>query len=493
MKIGIIDNMFAALQGQLVSEGHTVKVFVSGLPKLPRKNLPAMHMDSNDEEGRGEYQQVMSFTEFWDCDMIIGADADKPGLSSYCKLMFPGKAVMYYNQDALMLEDDRVLAHALIKRHSPSDSMLKLPIIKEFTKLGEAQNYIDTCGFAIVIKKNLYSHEEAESMRTVIVKDPESYSIPIRNNWFDEKGNGGCTIEQYIEGPELCFGMWFNGEKFVGQPYVCMEHKGAWSGDMGGVLTGEVGTNLLYMPSNSNSKLLHMIESLTPLFKGKLNGMIDFNTRMVYDKETGSVSFYFMEFTMRFGRPTLECQIAAVLANDMTVGEWLYYNIKGTCPAVMAPTIVTGVVGYTYGLPIITNIIEGLNRNDIDLTSYIPSYLTSWNCDDFNAPVYTDIEHDNGSIDVQLIGMWLPLITMYDNENEAYVATKEDRHFISLGVQTFRTFNNMIHPSTLSHSLNCSIVTAYEILDGVDLKGIVWRDDVGNTFEDAVSPLLGLM
>lgn len=482
MKIGILDNMFTSLQGKLAEEGHTVKVFVNGLPKLSKKSLPATHSGGN-------YEQAMSLAEFSDCDMIIAGDADRAGMSAYCKMMFPDKPVMYYSADILMLEEDRILAHRMIKSligHSPKSSPLRLPIIREFTTLRAAQDYIDEVGYAVVIKKNLYSHEAAESMRTIIVSNPDDYTIPDRNNWFDEKGNGGCTIEQYIEGPELCFGMWFNGEKFIGQPYVCMEHKGAWPEDMGGVLTGEVGTSLMMFEPSPDSKVVAMFRNLEPIFKGKMNGMVDFNTRMVVN-EDGSVNFYFMEFTVRFGRPTLECQIAAMQANNVPVCSWLYSSLTGGCPDMDPLTMVTGVVGYTYGLPIVTNILEGLNRSDIDLSSYIPSFGTTWKYEDFN---HTDLA--DGSTKV-----WLPLITMYDNKAEAYVATREDRHFIAIGVTTVdrTTVENItnggvnIMDTPVVDMYSDSIKAAYSLLDGVKLKGIVWRHDIGSTFHSAISKM----
>jgi hypothetical protein len=483
MKIGILDNMFASLQGQLAAEGHTIKVFVNGLPKLPKKSLPATHQG-------GTYEQAMSLAEFADCDMIIAGDADRPGMSAYCKMMFPDKPVMYYSADMLMLEDDRILAHHMIERCIKESgvedmgipSTLRLPRIKEFTTRKAAQTYLASLNMGVVIKKNLYSHEEAESMRTLIVKDPANFEIPDRNNWFDEKGNGGCTIEQYIDGPEICFGMWFNGEKFVGQPYICMEHKGAWAGDMGGVLTGEVGTSLMMFEPSLDSKVMEMFEMIAPMFKGKVNGMIDFNTKMT--AFGGLVNFYFMEFTVRFGRPTLECQIAAMSANHVQTGDWLFKSLTGEYPKLDAVTMVTGVIGFTYGLPIVTNIIEGLNRSDIDLTSYIPSFGTRWQANDF---LQNPVKLDPGTS-----RWWLPLITMYDNDVGAYVATREDRHFIALGALTIDE-SVLADPNDATPFYERTIDAAYSMLDGVQLKGIVWRHDIGRTFMGAISKLGGML
>lgn len=463
MKIGIVDQFFLSLQGALIEEGHDLKVYIDGAPQLDELELPATHHPIKE----GQLTQVMDFFQFEDCDyLIVGLFPTCAG--DYLKTLYPDKPMMYYSQDILLLEADRRLTHELLKRHV-NLPWFRLPEIVDFSHRDDAQRYLETVDHAVVIKQNLSSKVESYR-RTSIVQDPANYTIATLNSWFHTEGEGGCTMEQFIGGMgEVSLGMWFNGERFVGNPYYYIEHKGACNGDRGHVLTGEVGTTMSYFePSDPDNTVMALFAQLQPMFEGKMNGMVDLNFKMVQDGN--QIELWFMEFTLRFGRPTLEAQLAHIEASDRTVGEYYRDHIGPDITkenwfnlAQDEPMHFVGVTAYTYGLPLLSSLKYSAQPafENFDWASVIPSNGQTWSASDF-------INEDKSE------GHWFPIFTKYDAAREVYLATDEERHFICCGVST---------DAAAAQS------TAYSLLEGVSLMGITWRDDVGDNLTSVTQVL----
>lgn len=459
MKIGIIEGEFYSLQQALIEEGNDLYIFLEGCHKLEKLDY-ATHVT-----GPGTVQQVMSLQEFKDMDFIIANDPNKPGLSEMCKVLHPNIPMMWYSCSALLLESDREIAHALLKTFQVEDnSNLRLPKIVSFNRQEEAQDYIDECDYPIVIKCNFASPSSESADRTIVVRNPETYEIPKKNAWFKDN-SGGCTIESFIEGQEVSFGCWFNGKEWVGNRYYYIEHKGACNYDRGQILTGEVGTSVAFIDKYPKKGIENLLDAITPILKDKCCGMIDINT--IYDED--SQSFYFMEFTIRFGRPTLETMIAFFKHNNINITEWFYNACSGNeVEIVKDTTCVTGVTLYSYGLPVLSSVAEHFPTIDVSVIS--PSFGCKWLPDMFEIPEKTE----SSSVYIST------LFNMYDHEEEYYVVKLEDRNLIVCGVAS--DSHNILSKEERSRML------AYRAINSLNernfyLKGITWRDDVSVNFE----------
>ena len=124
-------------------------------------------------------------------------------------------------------------------------------------------------------------------------------------------------LQKFISGVEIAVGAFFNGEDFIYPINVNFEHKKLFPGNIG-PSTGEMGTSMYWSQPNVifNETLLKM--------KGKLKengyiGYVDINCIV------NGRGIYPLEFTCRFGYPTISIQIEGVTSNW---GEFLYSLVK---------------------------------------------------------------------------------------------------------------------------------------------------------------------
>ena len=125
-------------------------------------------------------------------------------------------------------------------------------------------------------------------------------------------------LQKYINGVEVAVGTFFNGHDFIYPINVNFEHKRIFSGNIG-PFCGEMGT-LMYW-SSPNNLFKATLEKMLPKLKASgYVGYIDINC-IVNGK-----GIYPLEFTSRFGYPTINIQLEGI---TMPTGEWLYRLAKG--------------------------------------------------------------------------------------------------------------------------------------------------------------------
>ena len=285
MKIGIFDDEFYSLQGRLLQEGHELLCYV-GDQEIPEHVFNVTGVN-------GTIVQAQTFADFItsNCDMfIIGTGEDKQHAYETLRLLHEGNSVVVlgYEEAICELEYNRELAELLVQNHVPHN-LLQVPQKYVFIDLDEACEWLveesnkpldEQDGW--VAKQHSSSPQEIMHNRTVVSKPGQHLQLHAlmrqeRNAWFRPDGSGGIVFERFIKGQEICFGAWFNGEEFASSIYACEEHKGAQNGDRGRLLTGEVGSWLHWFP-NATGTVANIFSHLTPIFKGRCNGMIDFNT-----------------------------------------------------------------------------------------------------------------------------------------------------------------------------------------------------------------------
>jgi len=125
-------------------------------------------------------------------------------------------------------------------------------------------------------------------------------------------------LQKFAQGVEVAVGAFFNGKDFVKPIHVNFEHKKLFAGDIG-PNTGEMGTVGFFAEPNKlfNETMAKMKELLA---KSGYVGYIDLNcianTRGIYP----------LEWTSRFGYPTISLQIEGITSN---LGKFFYKLAKG--------------------------------------------------------------------------------------------------------------------------------------------------------------------
>jgi len=124
-------------------------------------------------------------------------------------------------------------------------------------------------------------------------------------------------LQKFISGVEIAVGAFFNGEDFVYPINVNFEHKKLFPGNIG-PSTGEMGTSMYWSQPNTifNETLLKMKDKLK---QSGYVGYVDINCIV------NGRGIYPLEFTCRFGYPTISIQIEGVTSNW---GEFLYTLVK---------------------------------------------------------------------------------------------------------------------------------------------------------------------
>lgn len=120
-------------------------------------------------------------------------------------------------------------------------------------------------------------------------------------------------LQKFATGVEIAVGAFFNGEDFIYPINVNFEHKKLFPGDIG-PYTGEMGTLMYWSPANTifNLTLAKMRDELK---KSGYVGYIDINCI------ANARGVYPLEFTCRFGYPTISIQMEGVLSEW---GEFLH-------------------------------------------------------------------------------------------------------------------------------------------------------------------------
>ena len=125
-------------------------------------------------------------------------------------------------------------------------------------------------------------------------------------------------LQKFVTGVEVAVGAFFNGKDFILPINVNFEHKRVFPGDIG-PFSGEMGTLMFWSEPNKIFKIT--LEKMKPaLTESGYIGYVDLNC-IVNGK-----GIYPLEFTTRFGYPTIPIQLEGII---MSTGEWFYKLAKG--------------------------------------------------------------------------------------------------------------------------------------------------------------------
>lgn len=125
-------------------------------------------------------------------------------------------------------------------------------------------------------------------------------------------------LQKFVQGVEVAVGAFFNGKDFIYPINTNFEHKKLFPSDIGPHTT-EMGT-LMYWSSPNEIFRTTLEKIKEPLAKSGYIGYVDVNCI------ANSTGIYPLEFTTRFGYPTMSIQLDGILS---PTGDWLLRMARG--------------------------------------------------------------------------------------------------------------------------------------------------------------------
>jgi phosphoribosylamine--glycine ligase len=295
------DGLIGDIAWRVLKEGHGVKYAISN--------------PDDREVGSGFVPMVEDWRPEVDWADVIVFD-DVLGMGAEAKrLREAGKHVVGGTPYTDMLEDDRSFGQEELKKHG-----ISIIPYKHFESFDEAISFVRENRTRYVIKPS----GEAQNMKGLLFIGEEEDGSDVLQVLEDYQQAWSSKIPSFqlqrrVEGVEVAVGAFFNGKEFALPINVNFEHKKLFPGDLG-PSTGEMGTAMFW--SGPNRIFNQTLKKLEPkLAEEGYVGYIDLNCIV-----SGS-SIYPLEFTARFGYPTIFIQQAGMIT---PVGEFLYGLASGT-------------------------------------------------------------------------------------------------------------------------------------------------------------------
>ena len=295
------DGLIADIAWQVAREGHDVRFFIKDAEEqgIGDGFVPK----TTDWEKDADWAEVVVF------DDVLGHGALAEGLRKKGKLVVGGSA---YSDK---LEDDRAFGQQELRAAGvgiiPQENFTSFDDAIAFVKANPARYVIKPSGEAQNYKRLLFVGEEDDGKD--IVQVLEDY----KRAWADKIKE--FQLQRRIMGVEVATGAFFNGKEFVTPICVNFEHKKLFPGDIG-PSTGEMGTSMFWSEPNKifNATLKKMEPKLA---QEGFVGYIDVNCIV------NGNGIYPLEFTARFGYPTISIQQEGMLT---PIGELLFRLAEGT-------------------------------------------------------------------------------------------------------------------------------------------------------------------
>ena len=226
-----------------------------------------------------------------------------------------GKRVVGGTPYSDRLEDDRTFGQEELKKHGVS-----IIPFQEFTSFDEAINFVQANPNRYVIKP---SGEAQNYKRLLFVGEEEDGKDVIqvleafKKTWADKVKV--FQLQRRVTGVEVAVGAFFNGKTFMSPINVNFEHKKLFPGNIGPA-TGEMGTTMYWSDANKifGATLKKMEARLSE--EGYV-GYMDVNCIV------NAQGIYPLEFTSRFGYPTISIQQEGI---SVPMHEFLYGMASGT-------------------------------------------------------------------------------------------------------------------------------------------------------------------
>lgn len=295
-----LESLSGDLAWHLSKEGHEVKAYIKAKSDFDVYNGFIEKVDN--WESYKDWADVLVFD-----DVEFGDVADK--------LRKNGKLVIGGSKYTDMLEMDRDFGQTELKKNG-----VNILPQWQFTNYDEAIVFIEKNPERYVFKPsgNVPSGGKGLSFLGQEEDGKDLLELLRQNKNVWQKKAPIFQLQKFVSGVEVAVGAFFNGKDFILPININFEHKRVFPGDIG-PFAGEMGT-LMYW-SAPNNLFKSTLEKMKPsLFESGYVGYVDINC-IVNGK-----GIYPLEFTTRFGYPTIQIQLEGIM---MLAGEWLYKLAKG--------------------------------------------------------------------------------------------------------------------------------------------------------------------
>ena len=295
------DALISDVAWHVAKEGHEVKYYI--------KN------EKNSDSADGLVPKVSNWeNEVAWADLVVFDDVLGMGKMAE-KVRASGKLVVGGTTYTDMLEDDRSFGQEEMKKNGigiiPYETFTDFDTAINYVKANPGKYVIKPSGEAQGVKRFLYVGQEDDGRD--IIQVLELY----KNVW--SKVIKVFQLQKKVSGVEVGVSAFFNGYEFIYPINVNFEHKRLFPQNIG-PSTGEMGTSMFWSMPNKifNTTLLKMQDVLR---REHYVGVIDLNCIV------NNNGVYPLEFTARFGYPTIQIQQEGLL---MPIGEILYTLADGS-------------------------------------------------------------------------------------------------------------------------------------------------------------------
>jgi len=286
--------LFASLSGligdiawQVSKEGHEVRYYIEA--EKERDIADGLVAKSKDWEKDASWADIVVF------DDTLGQGTRAQTLRAAGKPVIGGTA---YSDN---LEDDRNFGQEELKKAGvtiiPYQQFDSFDPAIEFVKKNPDRYVIKPSGEAQNVKRRLFVGEEEDGIDVIGMLEAYKRAFSEEIKVFQ--------LQRRVNGVEVAVGGFFNGKKFITPININFEHKKLFPGEVGPP-TGEMGTSMFWSEPNAlfNRTLLKMEPKLAE--EGYV-GYIDVNCIV------NNNGIYPLEFTSRFGYPTISIQQEGML------------------------------------------------------------------------------------------------------------------------------------------------------------------------------------
>ncbi|MGC1417967.1 MAG: phosphoribosylglycinamide synthetase C domain-containing protein, partial [Candidatus Acidiferrum sp.] len=286
--------LFVSLSGligdiawQVLKEGHDVRYYIEA--EKERDIADGFVPKSKDWERDTKWADIVVF------DDTLGQGAKAKALRD------AGKPVIGGSEYTDRLEDDRSFGQEELKKAGvniiPYQDFESFDPAIEFVMKNPDRYVIKPSGEAQNVKRRLFVGEEEDGDDVVRMLEAYKRAFSDEIKVFQ--------LQRRVTGVEVAVGAFFNGKKFIFPVNINFEHKKLFPGNIGPP-TGEMGTSMFWAEPNRlfNQTLLKMEPKLAE--EGYV-GYIDLNCIV------NNNGIYPLEFTSRFGYPTISIQQEGML------------------------------------------------------------------------------------------------------------------------------------------------------------------------------------
>ena len=270
---------------QVREEGHAVRYFI---PSKADKDVADGFLEKVDDwESLRDWADVFVFD-----DNEFGAAAER--------LRKDGKLVVGGTKYSDKLEDDRDFGQAEMK----AAGMAILPSW-DFDSFDTAIDFIRKNPDRYVVKPN--GKAQNDKVLSFVGQEDDGRDLLMmleryRKSWASKVRS--FQLQRFVAGVEVAVGAFFNGKDFILPCFVNFEHKRMFNDDIG-PSTGEMGTSCFWSGEN------HLFRETLGRMKDRIQGYVGYidincivNARGIFP----------LEFTTRFGYPTINLQVEGVLS-----------------------------------------------------------------------------------------------------------------------------------------------------------------------------------